>query len=358
MVKVGDKVRFLNSVGGGIVVKITKDIALVEEEDGFETPVLVRECVVIESASTLKNDTKKHTETFAYKTPASEMTDESITTEEEPEKLEIIETVEGDRLNIVLAFLPENQKSLQNTRFDTYLINDSNYYVFFSYLINNGYQWKTIYSGSVEPNIQIQVENFGKEDLNEHERICIQYIAFKQDKPFDLKNPASVEHRIDPVKFYKLHSFRENEYFDEDAIVLNIVKNDIPEKQFIPDASKIEKAIRSKKAIDTGEKKPVTKKKHATEGPLEIDLHINELLDSTAGMTNKEILEYQLSKFRETLESYKGEKGKKIVFIHGKGDGILRKAILTELRTKYKHYDYQDASFREYGFGATQITIR
>ena len=49
MVKVGDKVRFLNSVGGGTVVKINKDIAYVEEEDGFETPVLIHECVVIES---------------------------------------------------------------------------------------------------------------------------------------------------------------------------------------------------------------------------------------------------------------------------------------------------------------------
>ena len=49
MVKVGDRVRFLNSVGGGIVKKINKDIALVEEEDGFETPVLLRECVVIEA---------------------------------------------------------------------------------------------------------------------------------------------------------------------------------------------------------------------------------------------------------------------------------------------------------------------
>ena len=41
--------RFLNAVGGGIVRRVDRDVALVEEEDGFETPVLVRECVVIES---------------------------------------------------------------------------------------------------------------------------------------------------------------------------------------------------------------------------------------------------------------------------------------------------------------------
>ncbi|MDR0995820.1 MAG: Smr/MutS family protein, partial [Tannerella sp.] len=47
----------------------------------------------------------------------------------------------------------------------------------------------------------------------------------------------------------------------------------------------------------------------------------------------------------------------RIVFIHGKGDGVLRAAIERELKTKYKNCSYQDASFREYGFGATLVTI-
>ena len=49
--------------------------------------------------------------------------------------------------------------------------------------------------------------------------------------------------------------------------------------------------------------------------------------------------------------------GKKIVFIHGKGEGILRQALLKELNHRYKGHDVCDASFREYGFGATQVTI-
>ena len=57
-------------------------------------------------------------------------------------------------------------------------------------------------------------------------------------------------------------------------------------------------------------------------------------------------------------KEYKNKKGQKIVFIHGKGDGVLRRAILDELKRKYKNYPSQDASFREYGFGATMVTIR
>ena len=50
--------------------------------------------------------------------------------------------------------------------------------------------------------------------------------------------------------------------------------------------------------------------------------------------------------------------GTKIVFIHGKGEGVLRQALMKELNHRYKGHDVQDASFREYGFGATQVTIR
>ena len=40
------------------------------------------------------------------------------------------------------------------------------------------------------------------------------------------------------------------------------------------------------------------------------------------------------------------------------GEGVLRQAIMKELTHRYKGHDVQDASFREYGFGATQVTIR
>ena len=48
--KIGDKVRFLSEVGGGVVTGFQgKDIVLVEDADGFDIPMPVRECVVIET---------------------------------------------------------------------------------------------------------------------------------------------------------------------------------------------------------------------------------------------------------------------------------------------------------------------
>ena len=93
-------------------------------------------------------------------------------------------------------------------------------------------------------------------------------------------------------------------------------------------------------------------------GPLIVDLHANEILETTSGMSASDILNYQLDVFRKTLQEHAKKKGTKIVFIHGKGEGVLRQALINDLRYRFKSYTYQDASFQEYGYGATLVTIR
>ncbi len=94
------------------------------------------------------------------------------------------------------------------------------------------------------------------------------------------------------------------------------------------------------------------------DAPIVIDLHAHELLDTTAGMSPGDILRYQLRIMRDTLDQHKNNRGQKLVFIHGKGQGVLRQAVVNELRHYYPHLPFQDASFSEYGYGATQVTIR
>ena len=108
-----------------------------------------------------------------------------------------------------------------------------------------------------------------------------------------------------------------------------------------------------KKTADTPSKPQTVIKRGGKNGIVEIDLHIGELLDDTCGMSNSEILNYQLDKFREVMEQYKKKREQRIVFIHGKGDGVL-----DELKRKYPDCRHQDASFQEYGFGATMVTIK
>ena len=101
----------------------------------------------------------------------------------------------------------------------------------------------------------------------------------------------------------------------------------------------------------------VDNKKPDPKAVIEVDLHAHELLDTTAGLTPNEIKDYQLGVFRKTMDEHLKEKGRRIVFIHGKGEGVLRNALITELKHKYKSCTWQDASFQQYGFGATMVII-
>jgi hypothetical protein len=242
--------------------------------------------------------------------------------------------------------------------YEVFLINDSNYFLFFNYMNRQNNAWSSRFAELIEPNTRLFIEEFTKEQLNELERICIQLVAFKKDKTFSLKNTYSVELRIDGVKFYKLHSFRENDFFEDDALIYPVVVNDIPERELLISASDLQEAMTQKTKADVSYRQPVQVKKEKIAPIIEVDLHINQLLDSTNGMNNTDMITVQLEKFRKTMEENKNKKGQKIVFIHGKGEGVLRNAILSDLKLKYKNFSVQDASFKEYGFGATMVTVK
>lgn len=344
---IGDKVRYLDSVGGGVITAFKgKDMVLVLEDDGFETPVLKRQCVVIISAQPeLKPDRSKN----AISSPQIGKIDTP-----KPVLPKIPETREGEFLNLSLAFLPAEGKSFNDSEFECYLINDSNYTLLFNYACCSGKTWKTRFHGEIEPNSKLFLEEFGKETIVDLEKISIQAIALKPGSFYSFKNTISVEIRLDTVKFYKLHCFRDNDYFEEDALIVSVVKRDVPEKSLLVSADEIARAMHEKEPERSRRSEPLPKKKNEI---LEIDLHIDSLLDTTAGMSNADILNHQLDVFRKTMAEHLSQRGMKIVFIHGKGDGVLRSALTNELRTKYKSCKSQDASFREYGFGATMVTI-
>ena len=352
--KLGDTVRFLNSVGGGKVTRIDekKGLVYVEDADGFEVPALIREAVVIANVNETTNAPKRD---FGAKKTEIPQQQTPIFTEQKIEREPIVETSEGDELAVLLAFFPKDIKQLQTTSYECYLVNDSNYFLFYNIVNGERNTRKSVSNGQIEPNMQEFLLTISKEDLNDWENLQVQIIAFKKDKSYKKQSVIDIPLKLNTVKFYKLHSFSENDYFDEPSMLVNLVEE--KEKQTLSDISPkaIKEAIFAK---EKSEQKPKPANSPQKNSIIEIDLHINELLDSTAGMSNADMLQYQMDKFHAVLNENRQKKGQKIVFIHGKGEGVLRKEIENQLKTKYKGYYFQDASFREYGFGATMVTIR
>ena len=88
-----------------------------------------------------------------------------------------------------------------------------------------------------------------------------------------------------------------------------------------------------------------------------MDLHLEEILDKTSGMSNAEKLNYQLNYFKRELDNAIAGNTRKIVFIHGVGNGRLKSEICAIL-DRHNDLRYHDASFRKYGFGATEVIIK
>ena len=379
--KIGDKVRFLSEVGGGRVSGFQgKDIVLVEDEDGFEIPTSVHDVVVVEqddyamgkmisakmeaqqkaeehAATELHQDSRSiksilndHDEQTDMHVDEYDAADREITF-----RAPVQEREGGNKLSAYLAFVPVDIKEITHTRFETYIVNDSNYYIHYSYLVAEGNAWTLKSVGEVEPNTKLFIEEFGREVLNDMGRIGVQLTAYKKDKPFLLKPAIDVQFRIDPVKFYKLHVFEENEFFEQPSLLFTIVDNDEVARPLVVDSKRLKEQMYKDEKIIAHEGK---KKRQKDDGTLVIDLHSDELLETTAGMNAADILHYQLDVFKKTMDENKKKKGQKIVFIHGKGEGVLRHALVHELNYRYKSCTYQDASFQEYGYGATQVTIK
>lgn len=364
--RIGDKVRFIHETGGGVVTGFRgKDIVLVEGEDGFELPMPRSECVAIDT-----NEYNFEKKSVAPKpepvkvqnrlSGVSQQIKKDFDDDDEPRvTYRPKERPEGERLNVHLAYLPMDVKSLSNSRFEAYLINDSNYSVYYTYSAAEGNCWRVRGTGLLAPDSKCFIEEFGREELNSMERVCVQLLPFKEDRNFVLKPAMNIERRIDTVKFYKLHLFKENPFFEDDALLYDIVVNDKPVKEIFADAAEMQRAIMEKKRADVAPKQSAVQPKLKKGSDiLEVDLHASSLLETTAGMNNFDILNYQLGIVRKTLDEHIKEKGKRIVFIHGKGEGVLRNAISQELRRKYPRCVSQDASFQKYGFGATMVIVK
>lgn len=93
-------------------------------------------------------------------------------------------------------------------------------------------------------------------------------------------------------------------------------------------------------------KKPVT---------FEIDLHIGQLVNNfSRSMSNGEMLTIQINHFQYWMDKAMRENFKSLVFIHGVGNGVLKSEIRRLVNT-YHGVRYEDASFRRYGYGATEV---
>ncbi len=344
--KTGTKVKFLNDIGGGIVTGYQDArTALVRGEDGFEMPVLEND-LVPDTESSYEEEASHAAETVAAAGPEEQVLHDTGFTGEWEDTAPRDDPEPG---RTYLAFIRGEGF------YGVHLVNDGPYHILYNLSLQRGNYYEDQDSGFLEHDTKVHLMDLVHNDMDETAVFLVQAIYFNKGmhRQLDVLDHR-LEIRLDHLKngFYEAS----NDYFNERASLF-LLGREIPDAEDYAESVESRKdEIEDKDAAEDAKNKVHEKKEKP--GIPEVDLHIHELIESSAGMSNGEILEIQMNTFRRELEKAIENKIPRIVFIHGVGNGKLKFELRKELDQQYPRLRYQDASFQEYGFGATMVLIR
>lgn len=223
--KVGDRVRFMDDIGGGIVAKfIDKKTVAVRDEDGFEIPVSLANIVVVQSDDFFQREKTRDRSVPvepAALTTAIASENPAPTQEETPNTalLGRLDPIEGDTLSFYLAFLPGGNEL---NDFEVFLINDAAYR---SFVVLSEYRpgnvSKALFAGFIEPDTKLKVLDLPQTYFRKEMDWGLSFLPFK-NVPYQYILPDTADIHLNPLKFFRQGCFQTNDFFDEDALVLQI----------------------------------------------------------------------------------------------------------------------------------------
>jgi hypothetical protein len=343
--KIGDRVKFLDEHGGGIITKIVShNLVHVAIEDGFEIPTL--------TSNLLKAEAIERVSVFA---PPAKPVEQPIAEEEDGREQPLLH-LQGRKAmprGLYLIFLPQDQKWLTTGKFDILLINDTPWDVLFNLWLEQaegGYRGKdfdgiaaghSYHLATVKPE---RLENWGRGTLQ---------FLFRQDQAEYMLLPASIDFNIKAYRFLKEGAYEEYRFVEGRAVLVNLSSLEALQKagqkkdKGLPEAEQRKARVQDNELIHSFRK---------GEGLAEVDLHIEVLMKEVRGLSNHEILNIQLGHFLACLESGIRSGYRELIFIHGTGSGKLKAEILERLR-EYKGVEAEDAPMKDYGVGALRLRL-
>jgi hypothetical protein len=352
--KVGDKVKFLNEVGGGVVTAVLDSkMVKVESEGGFEMPVLVSELIQdfrAEDQSGMPYEVPLTTQAASREEPVEE--------EKGDDRITLINPwgqIKEER-GIYLGYEPHERQWVLTGLLDIYLINHTTEDIVFNLFLQQDEMIRGIDYSFVPAHSKILLETIDRDQVENWSKGYLQ-VMFHQDSPKAVFLPVHSVIDIKPGRFFKEGSYRASGLLQGRSILVSIA----PASTFEAAAFDL-KQRKSDKTNQTGKAEPVKEKvlidKHKTEyGVAVVDLHIGELIDNIAGLSSHDMFNIQIAYFKKALESALGSDYHKVTFIHGVGNGVLKNAMVEELKA-YENLESKMASISKFGVGGLDVMIK
>jgi hypothetical protein len=329
----GDEVRFLNEKGHGVIIRITQNShAWVENDLGFILEYPIKQLVLVKSKS------------FEISIPALPLNKQSSPKPTlEDTKVSIpspISNSKHHKLTQLKCGFTENRTGTQLSSWDLIINNPEMWPYYFTIRAQIGSHWFYLSHGSIESNSTQIVSTFLPEDISELKSIALQAIPFQLSVTKVLE-PIDDVFKIKSPKLYNTNLFQVFQNFPKPLLVLN------SEKKLMTPSSTIELP---KKVVLPNKSNPVL----TVMQEAEIDLHIEKLVSNHRSLSNHEKLLIQLKEVHMAMDKAFVNHCKKLTFIHGVGNGILKEETRKILKT-YSAITLVDGDFAKYGFGATTV---
>jgi hypothetical protein len=340
----------LNEKRNGVIAKILNSNLVTVLTDGFEISVMEKELILEKTFYQSVSQEREEKERIEIHEAAEEI-------EEEYSFNGLDLTFKSSlKRGIYIAFIPENENDSISGTLDVTLINHTNFDAIFSYsLLENG-KYVAVAFDKADPESKYLLEKIDASQIQKWSNILVQSIFFKEESS-DFQNPLVKEFKIKPARFYNQNAFIKSELIGSKCILISDDKIE-EEEEIIPEekqpASKL-KIIGHLKDFNKTEK--LISKHTISKGIAEVDLHIDELVESIEGKNNLELLTIQLGYFQDCLEAFISKRFSKIIFIHGVGNGRLKTELRQILKDSYPKLPFYDASMSKYGLGATEVVI-
>ncbi|MFD2202470.1 Smr/MutS family protein [Shivajiella indica] len=313
---IGDRVRLLHGNEEGVIAKISPGGRVeVEIENGFRIPAMKNEVVVISSSE-------------------KQYFGEGIEAEKSP-FTSLPATGKGDIKSVFIAYIPLNDKD-----HSIYLCNNSerDYLVMVSEVYGENSQ--TLLAERLNAKSSKKIGEKSIQNFEEWPVMLVQFFPIhkkieKTEKSFErkLKFKASV--------FFKSKGLVP--ILEKNGYVFKLSENirDIDIKQL-------------NEELNAGKPQSVPQFERP---PKEIDLHIEKLTKDYPFMSNSEMLKLQMETFEKNLNYAIASGMDEITFIHGIGNGVLKKEIQKYLSHLGNIKYFQDTQKSRFGYGATLVRI-
>jgi hypothetical protein len=313
---IGDRVRVLHGKEEGIIRKVSAGGRIeVEIEDGFVIPVLKSEVVLVTEA-------EKNYFGDSGSTPAHVDTPLPISAPKDQ--------------GLYLAFVPINDQSLS-----LYLINDSAQ----PYLSHTsevyGTNHRTLFAGALGAGEAKKIDDRILKELDEWPAFLLRFIPIQAK--LNRAIPAFERQlKMKPTQFFKHLS--KSPLIGKNAYLFSL-ENTTKELD-----------IRGLNA-ELNQLTPTPQVTRVQAPSASIDLHIEALHPKPDSLSNSEMLRIQLEVFEKNLNLAIAAGMDQITFIHGIGNGVLRKEIHKRLSQLRNISYFQDTQKDQWGYGATLVKI-